>query len=432
MKNFKPMREIPPTPNYKKSDTLVLFGELFSRGYANGIVDEAEKVGMRVIRSTVGRRDDSDQLKPLTEDEIKLQPAPIINVPLEAGFDMFPSADGTRPVDQLQNIKMGDWDKIKLDWEKIAQSRKAAETDFKKRVAQYVQQLEKMIPDGNNVILVHTMAGGVPRAKIMMPTMNLVFKGTSDRHVSSEHFWQSDLGRLASMNFDEVTANTFSHLLTATEGLRSRLEKTGGSIRYLAYGYHGTEVMINGRYQWQSYSPYVQGWAKMRLEDFAREAFQKGISCSVFNCPEILTNSSSIFLGVEVSLYPLMAAIQKEAGHTALGDTVIKQCTELLKSEHTITEIIDYTNKYLSSSLISSYCQYDLWPQHNGKEQMEYMLASSGLLVDMHKDTKKLITAVLSEEVFKACGKLMFRESYKIHEPVWWLGHDILAKTMAI
>jgi len=74
---------------------------------------------------------------------------------------------------------------------------------------------------------------------------------------------------------------------------------------------------------------------------------------------------------------------------------------------------------------------YDLWPQENGKEQMEKMLSSSDHLIGLHVDEKKLITALLSEEVFQACGELMFRECSQPQRPVVWLGHDVLAKTIA-
>ncbi|MFA7634012.1 MAG: hypothetical protein WCX90_10260 [Thiohalomonadaceae bacterium] len=43
---------------------LVLFGELFGRGYANGLIDEARKSGMTILGVTVGRRDENDQLRP--------------------------------------------------------------------------------------------------------------------------------------------------------------------------------------------------------------------------------------------------------------------------------------------------------------------------------------------------------------------------------
>ena len=54
---YNPMRELPARAGYGKGDFLVLCGELFGRGYANGIVEEAKSRGMTVIGTTVGRRD---------------------------------------------------------------------------------------------------------------------------------------------------------------------------------------------------------------------------------------------------------------------------------------------------------------------------------------------------------------------------------------
>src|ERR1035437_304551 len=121
---FVPMRTLPSPAGYKPGDGMVVFGELFSRGYANGIVDEAEKAGLKVIRSTVGRRTPEGLLRPLNEEELANQIQPFINIPLEAGFDMEPAADGTTPCDQLKSVKMGDWDKVSLDWKKVEDSRK--------------------------------------------------------------------------------------------------------------------------------------------------------------------------------------------------------------------------------------------------------------------------------------------------------------------
>ena len=75
---------LPTEAPYGKGDVLVVFGELFARGYANGIVDEAERHGMTVVRSTVGRRDADGNLRALTPEEANLHRAPFINIPLEA------------------------------------------------------------------------------------------------------------------------------------------------------------------------------------------------------------------------------------------------------------------------------------------------------------------------------------------------------------
>ena len=94
MKDFFPIRGKPTTHSFQKGDVLVLFGELFNRGYANGLVDEAEKCGLTVVRATVGRRDEKGQLRALTAEECENIPKPFINVPLEAGFDMEKDESG--------------------------------------------------------------------------------------------------------------------------------------------------------------------------------------------------------------------------------------------------------------------------------------------------------------------------------------------------
>lgn len=431
MTTFSPLRDLPPTAGYKKGDVLVVFGELFSRGYANGIVDEAERHGLTVVRSTVGRRDENGQLRSLTMDELAAQPKPFINVPLEAGFDMEPASDGTTPVAQLSGVKLGDWENAKLDWKKIEESRQRGVERFRANVARYMKELEAHIPKGANVLFAHTMAGGVPRAKILMPAMNRVFKGTGDRHVPSETFWKSELGRLSEASFEEVTANTFRHLVELSQPLREKIENDGGSCRYVAYGYHGTEVLIKGEYRWQSYAPYVQGWAKMKLEDIASDVWKKGIKATVYNCPEILTNSSSIFVGVEVPLYPFMSALKKEAGENASARAVLAKCRELLKPEHTLEEMQAFTDETLTAPEIQAQSKFQGWPQHNAKAQMETLIAAAEGLIEMHRDPKNLITFVLSEEIFRATGYVMYHDSWKPQAPVLWLGHDVLAKALA-
>ncbi|MCB0390678.1 MAG: hypothetical protein KDD58_05285 [Bdellovibrionales bacterium] len=428
MDKFTPLRELPHPSQWSSKDVLVVFGELFSRGYANGIVDLAKAKGMKVIYSTVGRRDQAQNLRPLTLEEIKEKETPLINVPLEAGFDLQPNSKGQTPMDYLKGYKMSEWQNIKLDWKLIEESRLAAVEDFRERVQKYITELKKEIPHNANVLFVHTMAGGFPRAKIVMPITNKVFKGYDDRYSSSEEFWISDLGKLCALNFKEVTGETFRHLIELTSELRDELNKNNQKISYVAYGYHGTDVLIGEKYHWQSYSPYLQGWAKLHLEDISVQSFSNDIHACVFNCPEILTNSSSIFLGVEVSLYPLLGALKKEGLSHPEAQKILSECQGLLSDGHNLEDIIIYCTKYLTSDTIKKWTDFDSWPQHNGNEQMKLMRESSAELIDMHKDPKNLITYKLSEVVIKACGKIMLNESWQPKQPVWWLGHDIVAK----
>ena len=64
------LTEIPQNNLYRKGDVFVLFGELFGRGYVTGLLDQAKKAGMEIIGITVGRRDENNKLRPLTEEEL--------------------------------------------------------------------------------------------------------------------------------------------------------------------------------------------------------------------------------------------------------------------------------------------------------------------------------------------------------------------------
>lgn len=429
MHSFQPLRHINKTSGYGPGDVLVVFGEVFARGYVNGLIDEAKSVGMTVIYSTVGRRDENEVLRPLTPAELATKEQPLINIPLECGFDLEKSSKGLTPCEQVKGLKLSEASKAVLDFSQVEESRRKGRDNFRGRVKQYVEELQKMIPKGAKVLMAHTMAGGVPRAKIILPVMNRVFKGQGDRFSSSQEFWGSPLGRLAAQSFLDVTANSFADLIDLTQPLREQVKKAGGETSYVAYGYHGTEILIGGNYQWQSYAPYLQGFAKLELEQIARKAGADGLRACVFNAPEILTNSSSIFLGVEIALYPLLGAFKKEGGSHPFARKLEDECRALLKPEHSLEELLRITDEYLlSDTILKHWSDYSAWPQHNGPAQMELMCNTSARILSMHKDERHLLVATLSEIVFRACGKAMFYEGLAPRQNVCWIGHDLVAK----
>lgn len=434
MTEYRAMKQLPETAGYKPGDVLVLAGELFGRGYANGLVDEAKRLGMTVIGTTVGRRDSDGTLRPLNSDELAESEAllggRIINVPLEAGFDMEAVAGHASVTEQLKKARPDDWNTITFAEGFIDQARAAGTARFRAAMARVANELEGLIPAGANVLFAHTMAGGIPRVRVFMPLLNRVFKGTGEKYLSSGDFWKSELGQLCDVSFNEVTADTLRYVVEETAALRKQISGAGGQVRYTAYGYHGTEVLVNGEYRWQSYTPYVQGLAKMRLEDIAAEATGQGIVATVFNCPEIQTNSSALFLGVEISLYPLLTAIRREVGDAAsMG--LFERCQGMLKEGESVEKLLERANSYLASPVLSAIVDYDSWPQHNTLEQAELMLAASAELMGMHTDQKQLICAELSRIVFLATGRLMVHGSWNPAAPALWLNHDIIARLVA-
>ncbi len=428
-----PLRNIPENNIFRKGDVFVLFGELFGRGYANGLVNEARKVGMTVVGVTVGRRDENNKLRPLTAEELAIAEenlgGRIINVPLMAGFDLDAPAGEPTPTDLIANMTLKSWQTDKLDWAQIERCREAGVKRFKDSVATVMTQLDKMIPDGSNVFFAHTMAGGIPKVKVFLAIANRIYKGQGERFQCSRNLLDSDLGKLILMNFDEVTANTFEYLIEGSAAIRARVEKTGGQVRYTAYGYHGTEILIDGKYQWQTYTNYTQGYAKMRLERHAEAAWKQGIKATVYNCPEIRTNSSDIFVGVELSLFPLLKALKQENGG-AWAEAQWQACRALMQDGASLESLLDKIDAYNNSEVMAGFRNFAAWPMDNTQQLADLMISTSDGITAMHKDRKALVTDHLSALVLEGTGPLMFYETSNPAGPVLWVNHDVIAKQL--
>ena len=220
MQGYHAIRKLKIDSTFQKDDVLVLFGELFSRGYATGLVEEAERRGMKIIRATVGRREKDNTLRPLNAEELELQPQPLINIPLEAGFDLELDQHGKSPVDYMKEDKLSDWEDFHFPEGSLQVSLEKGRARFLKNVRAYVQELQKIVPSDKNILFAHLMAGGIPRTKIIMPLMNRALRGTGDKYLSSEKLWDSGIGEFCKLSFDEVTADTYAQLMEETKFLR--------------------------------------------------------------------------------------------------------------------------------------------------------------------------------------------------------------------
>lgn len=433
MKQPVPQKTLQENTLFGQGDVFVLFGELFGRGYATGLVNEAKAAGMTIIGITVGRRDENNTLRKLTDEELATAEAnlggKIINVPLMAGFDLDAPAGEPTPTDLVNALTVDTWQDEKLDFDHIEKCRQLGQTRFKTALAEVMEQIDALIPSGKNVYFAHTMAGGIPKAKVFLVIANRIYKGRGARHMSSQALIDSDLGKLILQNFDEVSANTFGYLLEASSKIRERVEASGGQVRYTAYGYHGTSVLIDGEYKWQTYTNYTQGYAKMRLENFAKAAWDKGIKASVFNCPEIRTNSSDVFAGLELSLLPLLDALRHEKGG-AFADAVWAECQALLKDGVALEDLLQKVRDFQSSPEMQPYYNFEAWPMPNSPGQAEQTIGTSQDIVNLHKDLKVLVSDALSHHVLNATGRLIFGAASDPEGPVLWLNHDVVAKQL--
>lgn len=433
MKHPIPLDTLSGNTLFKKGDVFVLFGELFGRGYATGLLDQARAAGMQIIGITVGRRDEAGALRNLTEEELAAAEAnlggTIINLPLMAGFDLDAPAGQPTATDLVNKMTIDSWESDKLDWDHLATCREIGVTRFKTTLAEVMAQIDALIPDGKNVLFAHTMAGGIPKAKVFLVIANRIYKGRGARHMSSQALIDSDLGKLILQNFDEVSANTFQHLIEASAAIRDRVKATGGETRYTAYGYHGTSVLINDAYTWQTYTNYTQGYAKMRLEGFAQAAWDQGIKATVFNCPEIRTNSSDVFAGIELSLLPLLLALRKEGGGQ-WADQVWAACQSLLAEGVTLDDLLARVAAYQNDPAMQPYYDFTAWPLPNSADQAEQTVGTSGDILKMHADPKLLVSDLLSQHVLSASGALIFGAASAPAGPVLWLNHDMIARQL--
>jgi len=433
MSHTTPLTALPRNTLFGAGDVLFLFGELFGRGYATGLVEAARAAGMTVIGATVGRREGDGRLRPLTDEELAQAEAAlggrIINVPLMAGFDMDAPEGGQTPTDMLADLTLDNWQEFTLDWAKVDACEKAGTARFTAAVAQAMAALAPMVPPGRNVLMAHTMAGGIPRVKAFLAIANRIWKGRGARHMPSQALLDSDLGKLILQNFDAVTANTFGHLIDLSAPLRAQVESAGGQVRYTAYGYHGTRVLQDGAYHWQSYTSYTQGYAKMRLEGFARSAWAQGIKATVFNCPEIRTNSSDVFAGIELSLLPLLAALRHEGGGPWV-DALWAECQALLADGVTLEQVLAKVRDYQNDPVMQRFTDFTAWPMQNSAEQVDRTVGTSQDIVALHRDRNALVSDVLSAQVVQATGDLIFAEASAPAAPVLWLDHDIVARQL--
>jgi len=427
------LRDLPQQNLFRPGDVFVLFGELFGRGYANGLVNEARKAGMTIVGITVGRRDEANALRPLNDEELAQAESAlggtIINVPLMAGFDLDAPAGTPNPTEMLGKLTLKTWTEDTLDWAHIEQCRTVGVKRFTDSLAQVMAQLDGMIPAGANVFFAHTMAGGIPKAKVFLAIANRVYKGRGERFMSSQTLLDSDLGKLILQNFDEVSANSFQYLIEGSAAIRARIEAAGGQVRYSAYGYHGTEILQGGTYQWQTYTNYTQGYAKMRLERIAQDAWAQGIKATVYNCPEIRTNSTDVFAGVELPLIALLRALKKEGGG-AWADAQWQACRDLLADGHSLEDVLQKVADFHASDVMQGFRDFAAWPMPNNPAQADLTIGTSDAIAEMHKDRKALVTDLLSTLVLEATGPLILRESSAPAGPVLWLNHDIIARQL--
>ena len=214
------------------------------------------------------------------------------------------------PTEQLGRLTLKTWTEDKLDWAQIEQCRAVGVKRFTDSLAQVMARLDGLILPGECAVR-PPPAGGIPKAKVFLAIANRVYKGRGERFMSSQTLLDSDLGKLILMNFDEVSANTFGHLIEGQRGGSAHGSRArAGRCATPPTATTGTEILIGvpppGRP-----TPVTQGFARMRL-GASRRPVDEGREGDGLQLPNSPT-PRHLCRG-QLPLVPLLQALHREGG----------------------------------------------------------------------------------------------------------------------
>jgi hypothetical protein len=96
----------------------------------------------------------------------------------------------------------------------------------------------------------------------------------------------------------------------------------------------------------------------------------------------------------------------------------------------TLDAVLQKVLDFQTSEVMLPFRNFAAWPMPNSQSQADFTIGTSDEVQKLHKDSKVLITDLLSALVIDATGPLMFRESSAPSAPVLWLNHDIIARQL--
>lgn len=83
-----------------------------------------------------------------------------------------------------------------------------------------------------------------------------------------------------------------------------------------------------------------------------------------------------------------------------------------------------------ASEVMRPFYDFSAWPMANSQAQADLTIGTSNEISQMHRDSKVMISDLLSSLVVTATGQLIFGESSEPSGPVLWLNHDIVARRL--
>jgi hypothetical protein len=83
-----------------------------------------------------------------------------------------------------------------------------------------------------------------------------------------------------------------------------------------------------------------------------------------------------------------------------------------------------------ASEVMRPFYDFSAWPMANSQAQADLTIGTSNEITQMHRNSKELISDLLSGLVVEATGQLIFAETSNPSGPVQWLNHDIVARRL--
>lgn len=412
---------------------LLLVGELFQKGYAHGLVHQAKNAGWTIIESTVGRRTPEGHLRPLTQEEICQREHPLINVPLEAGFEWESDSNGQTWHETLKSLSLASWKQWSVDPLSLREWIHKGQARLSENLRQYWHQVAHLIKPkpGQIVWIFHLMAGGVPKNRVMLALLNRMLRSSGEKFLSSQEFFDTPLGQTLLANFHQVTADSFNLLIQEGQEIWQNWQKNGIKVVFGALGYHGTRVWDGHKFRWQQYAPYIQGWAKLALESYAQEWNQKGAVAVVYNVPEVLTQSSAVFQGIELPLFSYIRGFKEYASKVPDSLDKLESQALLEPIEESWLRICELLDEYWNSPWLKFLWDPETWPAHNQEAQMSLLLKIAQSIQEYLKpEHQESWILTVSQHLISQVGHLIFTTlnypELLSQRPVLALGHDIL------
>ncbi len=83
-----------------------------------------------------------------------------------------------------------------------------------------------------------------------------------------------------------------------------------------------------------------------------------------------------------------------------------------------------------ANEVMRPFYDFSAWPMANSQAQADLTISTSNEITQMHRDSKAMISDLLSALVVEATGQLIFGASSDPSGPIQWLNHDIVARRL--